>query len=325
MSVEREVAEVTVDIVASVFNGAVYIGELLASLQAQTHRAWRLWVRDDGSTDATLEVVHAFAANDPRIVSLQGGGPRLGAVAGFGWALDRVPADARYVMCADHDDVWLPTKIAVTLAAMRDTERVVPGPVLVHTDLVVVDERLRPIDSSFWRYAGVNPEPVSLRRIIVQNVATGPTMMINRPLRELLAGPVPAGPVYQDWWYACVAAAFGRIVAVREPTVLYRQHGANAVGARRGARPRWFQLPGLARVALAQAAHLRSELARTTGQATALLERYGPLLREHDRRFLDAYARIPTHRFLRRKLEIVRMRLRREHGVWRNLGVLLRA
>lgn len=313
-----------VDIIAALFNGALYLEDLLASLQAQTHREWRLWLRDDGSTDATLEIVHRFAATDPRIVLLESGGPRLGPPASFGWLLDRVSPDSQYVMCADQDDVWLPEKISRTLSTMQGAEAAAPGPVLVHTDLTVVDEQLRMIHPSFWRFTGIRPEPVSLRRLIVQNVATGATVMLNRSLREL-AGQVPADAVYQDWWWACVAAAFGRVVPVHESTILYRQHGANAVGAGRGAQLGWLALAGLAREALGRSAHLRFEIARTARQAGAFLERYESRLPERDRRFLRAYARLPEHGALRRKLEVARLRLRREHGIWRNLGVLLRA
>ena len=324
MSAEGDGPSDTVDIIATLFNGSAYLDAFLASVQAQGHRTWRLWVRDDGSTDATLDIVRGFAAGDSRIVILQSGGPRLGPTAGFGWLLERVPPKSCYLMFADQDDVWLPTKIARTLAEMRDAEALAPGPVLVHTDLMVVDDCLRVIDPSFWQYSGVHPELASLRRLMVQNVATGATIMLNRPLRELV-GRLPAGAVYQDWWCACVAAAFGRIVAVREATILYRQHGANAVGARRDPQPRWFELPGVAREAMRRTAQLRSELVRTARQAAAFLELYGPRLSERDRRFLEAYARLPEHGTLRRKLEVARLRLRREHGFWRNLGVLLRA
>lgn len=321
---ELATAAITVDIIATMFNGEPYVGELVASIQAQTHAAWRLWVRDDGSTDSTRDIVRRVAEADSRVVILESGGVRLGPAAGFDWLLARVPAESRYVMCADQDDVWLPAKIAITLSAMCAAEEAARGPVLVHTDLVVVDEALRVIDQSFWRFSGVDPEPVSLRRLMVQNVATGATVMLNRPLRELV-GRLPPGAVYHDWWYACVAVAFGRIVAVREPTMLYRQHEANVVGAARAARPRWYDLPFRVGQALMQTAHLHSEIERTTRQASAFLHRFEPMLAENDRRFLRAYTRLQEHGLFRRKLEIARLRLRREHGFWRNLGILLRA
>jgi glycosyltransferase involved in cell wall biosynthesis len=313
----------TIDIILTLYNGAAYLPELLRSLEAQTHRDWRLWMRDDGSTDATVDIARAAAAADSRLTLLADAGIRRGAVAGFAWLLERVPAESAYVMCADQDDIWLPAKIERTLATMREAEAAGLGHVLVHTDMTVVDATLRVIAPSFWDYSGMDPEPVSLRRLIVQNVATGATAMLNRPLRELV-GAIPAEAVFQDWWFACVAAAFGRIVALRESTMLYRQHGANAVGAKEGPRPHWFELPRAARQAMARTPQLRFEIARTARQAEAFLARYGARLGDQDRRFLAAYARLPGRTGLRRKMEIARLRLRPEHGLWRNLGVLLR-
>jgi Glycosyltransferases involved in cell wall biogenesis len=313
-----------VEIVAPLFNGERFLDAFLSSLHAQTHADWRLWLRDDGSTDGTVAIARAAAATDPRIQLLPSDGQRLGASGGFGWLLEHVPPESRYVMCADQDDVWLPHKIARTLAAMTAAEAAARGPVLIHTDLTVVDEALHVVHSSFWQYAGVDPEPVSLRRLIVENVATGATVMLNRELRDL-AGPLPAEAVYHDWWLACVAGAFGRLVPVRESTVLYRQHDANVVGAPRSARPRWYHLPAVAWTAMHRTAHLRAEVARTARQARVFLDRFGPRLTDDNRRFLAAYAALPDQRFLRRKVGLVRLRLRPEHGVWRNLGVLLRA
>lgn len=321
---ERRESSSPIEIVAPLYNGARYLDEFLSSIRAQTHSHWRLWLRDDGSTDATPEIARRAAAADRRIVLLDGGGRRLGPAAAFDWLLARIPENAAYAMCADQDDVWLPGKITVTLDAMRAAERDGAGPVLVHTDLVVVDDRLRTIDASFWHYSGVDPEPTTLRRVVVQNVATGATVMMNRELRAL-AGSVPPNAVYHDWWYACVAAAFGRIIPLRTATVLYRQHDANVVGAPRGPRPRWYRVPGLARDAFARSAHLRSEIARTSRQASALLERFGARLEERDRRFLRAYAALPDRSFFLRKVDVARLRLRPEQGFWRNLGVLLRA
>ena len=314
----------TVDIICSVLDGAAYVEEFIRSLQAQTHAYWRLWVRDDGSSDATVDIVTALARDDERIRLLHVGGPRLGIAGGFGWLLERVPHDSAYVMCGDADDVWLPAKIASTLAAMREAEARASGPVLVHTDLRVVDAALRVIAPSYWRFAGITPEPRSLRRLIVQNVVTAPTMMLNRALIEKV-GTTPTDAAFQDWWYACVAVAFGRVIALSEATILYRQHAANAVGARDRSRGTWSNLPREAARAAGHTSRLREDLAGTARQAAAFLQRYGSELPESDRRFLRAFSQIPGRGFARRKLDVLRLRLLREHGLWRNLGFLLRA
>jgi hypothetical protein len=316
----------TVDIISSVLDGERFLPELLRSLRSQTHTDWRLWVRDDGSKDRTVDIVRAQAAADSRIHLIHVGGPRLGVAGGFGWLLERLPADSRYVMCADADDVWLPHKVEHTLREMRAAESEVGDetPVLVHTDLIVVDEALSVVHPSFWEFSGIDPEPVTLRRIVVSNVATAPTVMMNRALRELI-GKTPPEAMFQDWWYALVAAAFGRIVAVRgEGTVLYRQHGTNAVGARPDPRVPAQELPGLIVNRLSRTREFRSGLAQAARQAGALLDRYGERLSEDDREFLRAFSRIPQTSFLRRKIDLLRFRRLPEHGVLQTLGILFR-
>ena len=314
----------TIDIISSVLDAEQFLPDFLRSLAGQTHTDWRLWVRDDGSGDRSVEIIRAAAAADSRIRLLHVGGPRLGVAGGFGWLLERLPDDAAYVMCGDADDVWLPHKIALTLAAMRSAESAAGDstPVLVHTDLTVVDAALRVQHPSFWSFSGFDPEPATLRRLVVRNVVTAPTVMLNRPLR-LLVGRTPAGALFQDWWYALVAAAFGRVVAVREATVLYRQHGANAVGARK-ARLALRDLPGVAAERLANGAPFRQALARTAAQAAEFGERYGDRLSAADREFLDEYSKLPEQRLIRRKLALMRLRTLPEHNVAQRLGILWR-
>jgi glycosyltransferase involved in cell wall biosynthesis len=323
-AVDAQEQSVIVDIIAAVFDGGAYLHAFLASLAGQTYREWRLWVRDDGSRDATIEIIRAAAAGDSRIRLLPPDGMRRGAAHSFSRLLEALPIEAAYIMCADQDDVWLPVKIEHTLAAMRAAESETPGPLLVHTDLVVVDADLAILHPSLWEYSHVRPEPATLRRLVVQNVATGSTVMLNRALR-LRIGVMPADAYYHDWWYSCVAAAFGRVVVLREATILYRQHASNVVGAKRSLANPWHEIPVLVRNALRQRATFRAQFRRGAEQAGAFLARYGHELQEPDRAYLEAYARLPDLPFARRKLDIIRLRLRREFGWWRNLGVLLRA
>src|SRR5262245_43732022 len=151
---------VNVDVVCSVYNGARFLPELLRSLEDQTHADWRLWVRDDGSCDDSVELVRRQAASDQRVHFLTSGEPsRRGAAPRVAWLLQHRPADAAYVRCADQDDGWLPRKIEQTLAAMQTAEAALrrPAPILVHTDLTVADESLNTVHSSFWQFAGLRP------------------------------------------------------------------------------------------------------------------------------------------------------------------------
>jgi glycosyltransferase involved in cell wall biosynthesis len=315
----------TVDIVMPTYNGERFLPEFLESLQGQLHRAWRLWITDDGSVDGTVAIAREYARADERIRVLDADGTRRGAAAAFASVMDRVPSDTRYLMFADQDDVWLPAKIQRTLEAMLEAEQGRPDAlVLVHTDMAVVDASLQVMDKSFWHYAALVPDPPRLRRYVVENVVTGAATMINRAL--LAHGqPVPADAMMHDWWYACVAAAFGRIVAIHEPTMLYRQHGANAIGANRRWRGELSRLPGLVRRAVRTRKVLREQVARLCAQGGAFLQRYSEALPTDDQEFLRDLAAIPNLRGMHRKREIARLLLTREHSVLSNLGFLLRA
>ncbi|HLL84531.1 MAG TPA: glycosyltransferase family 2 protein [Longimicrobium sp.] len=315
----------TIDILLTVYNGAEFLAEQLRSLQAQTHGDWRLWVRDDGSTDGTPRVVREAAAGDGRIRLLESGEARIGALAGFAWLLAHAgDGEAEYTMFCDADDVWLPGKIEVTLAAMRRAEAECGPelPVLVHTDLRVVDARLATIDPSFWHFQGMRPELNSLNRILNQNTVTGCTAMINRALRER-GTPVPPEAVMHDWWLALVASCFGRVVPVPEATILYRQHGRNDTGARRHARGAG------AAVVRALAGNwvgpLRRELKRAAAQAGALSRRFGPEMTAEQRRLVRDYAEIPECGPLRRRWRLVRLGTLTHYGLARNIAYVLRA
>ena len=314
----------TVHIACSVHNNDPYLGEFLASVQRQTHQDWVLWLRNDGSTDGSAAIIAQAAANDCRIRFIPDDPVSLGVTQAFAWVLDRVPDAATRIMFADADDVWLPEKIAVLLRAMDASERLADGPALVHSDLVVVDQALRTIDGSFWHYAGIDRRASSLRDVVVRNPVTGAATMMNAALRRQMS-PIPNEAALHDWWAACVAAAIGRVIAVDTPTVLYRQHGGNAVGARRpsstwSARALLTQLPA----AMGRTQRVRADIAAGAKQADALLAHLGTQLPRTDADFLAAYARIPEHSLLRRKVELARLHLRRQNGWIQNAGVLLR-
>ena len=309
-----------VHLVCSTFNGARHLHAFLDSVQRQSVGNWILWVRDDGSTDDSVGILRAFAATDER-VRLVESGARLGVVASFAWLLQHVPASARYIMFADQDDVWLPEKVAYSLHAMTLGEGAFVGPLLVHSDMVVTNDALAEIAPSFWSYSHINPERTELTQLAVRNVVTGATVMINRALRERVVTIPPAAAMH-DWWIACVASAFGRIIAISTPTMLYRQHASNTVGAKSGAIELNAANVG---AAIARAPRVRDDITRAARQAGEFVREFGTELSANNRHFLEAYARIPSYSFVRRKVAVARLHLHRDNGWLRNAGVLVRA
>jgi rhamnosyltransferase len=221
-------------VVLAAYNGAAHIEDQVESIRAQTAARWRLYVRDDGSCDGTQALLAACAARDPRIEFLPSDGLNLGPPASFGLLLQRaLDCGERYVFLSDQDDVWLPDKCARMLAALRAIE-VADGaekPLLLHSDLRVVDEDLTVIHESFTTLLRIDAgEEMRGLRELFGNSVTGCATLVNAALLRC-ALPMPQVAMH-DWWLGLCAAAFGRIEFLPEPSVLYRQHGRNVVGAR---------------------------------------------------------------------------------------------
>lgn len=218
-------------ILLATYNGARFLGEQLDSLFRQTYTDFTVYVHDDGSTDATCEILHQYASAHPgKLVLMSDEKPGRGPMGSFMWLLENT--DAEYYMFCDQDDVWLETKIEHTLRRMRDVERLHPGkPVLIHTDLRVVDERLNTRYESFWKRKGYRVD-VSKRFnfTCLGNVFTGCTILINQALKQISL-PVSPHAKMHDQWLGIVAAKYGVVENLKEQTLLYRQHGMNAAGA----------------------------------------------------------------------------------------------
>ena len=220
-------------ILMATYNGERFIGEQLESIAAQTHREWELWVRDDGSSDATLSVVRDFAGRHPgRVRVIEDDEKHLGPCRNFARLMELAlrESDAEYFALSDQDDVWREDKLEVQLDAIRGLLE--DRPALVFSDLEVVDEALRVLHASFWKMARYDPvRGVRIPALLSRNVVTGCTILMNRLLLKQ-ALPVPQEAPIHDWWLALVASVFGSIVHVPRALVQYRQHGSNAIGAR---------------------------------------------------------------------------------------------
>ena len=216
-----------VAILMSTYNGERFLAEQIESLLAQTHSRWRLYIRDDGSTDGTLAIVRRYADREQRILLCNAPKPHRGVRDSFLWLLCHVEED-RYMFC-DQDDVWLPGKIAVSLAALPDDE---DTPALVCTDLRVADRYLNVTEESMWRAnhtARIALRPEFLR---VATMYPGCTMLFNRAARDaVLENHSFPGMIHDQAVSLSVLKAGGSIIPLPQATILYRQHGDNAIGA----------------------------------------------------------------------------------------------
>ncbi len=231
----------SIDVALTTYNSEAFLEAQLDSLFSQTCQDFTLIVSDDSSSDGTSAILESYSKRYPgRIRRLPPAQLRLGVIANFDRVLEHSSAD--YTFLCDHDDVWLPHKIEQSMAAMRalEAKHGSATPLLVHTDLVVTGPDLEIFSDSFFDYAGLEPANSGSVQMLLSNVASGCTTVINRALR-LQARPIPSEAMMHDHWLALVAATTGAIAYVDDPTILYRQHGGNAIGGSRPATRRLMQ------------------------------------------------------------------------------------
>jgi glycosyltransferase involved in cell wall biosynthesis len=251
-----------VEVLLSTYNGERHLREQVDSILAQRGVDVRLVVRDDNSRDGTLEVLAAYA-DEPR-VRVRCGGRNLGLPQAFFELMEHSGDDAELWALADQDDVWLSHKLLRAAAALE----AVDGPAMYCARVLVSDEDLRPL------YAHVLPlRGPSFENALVQNIATGCTIVLNSAARDVLRGRWPDYAVMHDAWLYVVLSGCGTVIYDPEVVVRYRQHPNNAVGMGRGrmaramGRARRQLRPGGAR------AHTRqdAELLRTHHDVLSLV------------------------------------------------------
>jgi hypothetical protein len=284
---QSEVPEVQV--LLATYNGERFLREQIDSIMRQTYAPVGILARDDGSSDGTVAILREYANGFPERFRVLEGSATGHAKWNFLCLLEA--STAEYLAFADQDDVWAPDKIELEMKAMRGLEEIHGGnsSLLVFTDLSVVDQSLNILRPSFWACEGLRPENVRrLQRMLMQNVVTGCTVLINRPLAKLTQ-PMPASSHMHDWWIALLASAFGHAEFLATPTVLYRQHDQNVLGAsglvvQPQSMPKWRQHRGR-----------RESWERNVGMAEALLQAHGGSLSKSQLKTVEALLQCERH------------------------------
>lgn len=225
----------SISIVLCTYNGAKYIEEQLESLKRQSIFINEYIICDDNSSDNTCIKIEKYKEKNPELnIKLFKNSVNKGVIKNFEFGLNRASGD--YIAFCDQDDVWLPNKIKDSLNKMKKMEKEygINMPLLVHTDLCVVDENLKIINNSFYKkekikiYRGKDV----FKALFLKNSVVGCTMMINKTAKNLVL-PFPKNIIMHDYWIALVVASIGRVEFLNKSTIKYRQHKDNLVGSKK--------------------------------------------------------------------------------------------
>lgn len=206
-----------ISVCMATFNGGMFIREQLESILSQLPPDAEIIIADDGSTDDTLLVVDSLNESRIRVLPAE---RHLGVIYNFERALRA--SKGEIVFLADQDDVWLPGKVEMCLAALNEA------------DLVMHDAFLLGLSDAFesaWGRNGKLSDIRTYRSGVVanwwKNSFTGCCMAFRRKVLDK-ALPFPKNLPMHDQWLGVVAEKYFKVSYVDEPLVDYRQHSSNA-------------------------------------------------------------------------------------------------
>lgn len=211
-----------IDILLATYNGARYLSQQIHSLLTQTYVHWNLFVHDDGSSDATREILDYYASVDSRIHIIDEGKVLKSASENFMYLLQFSTSD--FCICCDQDDIWFENKLQVLYDAIKDRDQKIPQAVYGNGYMYYSDQ---------GRVEGrsVLKAPERLEDILFLNGGIqGCAILFNRAMRDLCLDR-PSFVVMHDHLFTLVALTFGEFTYVDRFLMLYRRHEATVTDA----------------------------------------------------------------------------------------------
>ena len=234
-----------IEILLATYNGERFLSEQIESIINQSYTDYKILASDDNSSDCTFEILRSYeSVLGEKIKVVQSN--THSAKENFYNLLDM--ADAEYIALCDQDDFWESDRLKKSLKAVQRLERRYgkETPILVHSDLEIVDENLNSQNKKMSELTGISEAikyakeeskylytistKESFSRYLVENNITGNTVIINKALLDIYKRPKVS--FMHDWWLGIIAFTFGKVGYLNECLVKYRQHGSNELGAK---------------------------------------------------------------------------------------------
>lgn len=275
--------EPRVEVLMSTYNGGRYLEQQIDSILSQSLNNVKVTIRDDGSTDNTVGILNQYSSKN--IIEVCEGRNR-GVVGSFFELIYRVDDSSEFVAFSDQDDFWHQRKLEAALDKLSKTEPGKPAMYCSRTRLVNQDLQFIAFGKGLSR-------PVGLKNAVLQNIATGCTVVLNREAVDILKSKRPniRNIKMHDWWIYLVISGLGEVVFDNESYIDYRQHDDNVIGASNGMG---FWVNRLKRFR-------NRDKEEITSQINEFLKIYGKYLPEDKvdmcRQFIDMGA---SHNFLKR-------------------------
>ena len=208
-------AQKTAVVLLSTYNGEKYVGQQLDSIVQQDYPNIELYVRDDGSTDGTKEILQQYAERYPHIHLVESNG-NLGYPACF-FALMNLELEGDYFFFADQDDVWKKEKISRAVSRLEKEDEKIP--VAYYAGYHVCNQSLEIVGESPKKRI-----PLTFKDALFDVCGLEFTMGVNRTAKEFLATHKPQKSTSRGPWMSLLYTAFGKVIYDEWPCAMYRRH-----------------------------------------------------------------------------------------------------
>ena len=221
---EERMRKPSVCVVMSTYNGEKYISDQIESILRQEDVEVKLFIRDDGSTDKTKEIIREYKAENITLCE----GENVGAKDSFILAVMQA-SPAEYYAFSDQDDVWDKDKLSFAINNINQYTS--------ETDYVLYCCKTRLVNSDL-RVLGEGRNYSEHSRPFLKGevqAAAGCTMVFTRQLKVMIEKHRPVVFPMHDAWVSNLCLALGGVICYdNQPHISYRQHENNAVGGSKG-------------------------------------------------------------------------------------------
>ena len=284
-----------IDILMATYNGEKYLVEQLDSIINQTYHNWNLLIRDDNSTDKTLEIIQNYHKKDKRIKILKDNKGNIGIVRNFEELLKS--SESEFIMFSDQDDIWVENKLDMYLKMI---EKIKNKGFMIHSDAILFDKNKSNIlKDTFISKKAINK---GLENVFFNYFVQGATILISKEIKNFIL-PFPKEVYLHDRYIHLISELFFERIFVNKALIYYRQHGDNQIGAKNTIREllskRYFD-------------------ERDRQLIKVIYNKYGSLLTEDKKKLIEEYFKITDieknrfNRFLNLKKSKINIPLKKQ-------------
>lgn len=295
-------------VLLSTYNGEKFLRQQLDSVLGQKGVEVSVFVRDDGSSDNTIDILKEY---EKKASVKWYKGNNIGYAKSF-WKLIRSSEDAEYFAFCDQDDIWDEDKLYCAIDMIKNNFKNLNTPILYFSDVRVTDCELHLIQDHM-----VDRIKATYAHSLMKNIAPGCTYVFNKAAKKILEeyDVEKFGIDIHDWQVYRIVSCFGQVIFDKTSHMNYRQHSNNQIGAKNVGIKEYKD--ALYRLKNKKNVNCRQEYAKR------MLEAYGNLMSEEN---FQITKRMATYRGgIREKVQLLfdrRFNLEGIKGIYFKLLVL---